>query len=416
MTEFCSAPYIYTLEITSACNLDCVGCGNVFPHDDVHITARDCQRILTHISHPAMFRVTGGEPTLSPEFAEILQLLDKQGKPIVIFTNGAWEEPDAVVDVLRSCKNLDGILVSLHGHTAESYEAFTRADRLSTVLANIRRASEAGIAVNTNTILTHRNLDHMADLVEVATLAGAQVVAFSRYYGVPVPGLTDLSPEQYKFAVDQVARFRAAGKRTKFNNNIPLCLGGQLTQACPAGDTHCTISPTRRVRLCNHSPYELGNILETPIEEMWRSDRVWWWRNQVPILCRQCAAYTLCRGGCRANAQANGLAADPLACAPYQSMPEPDDAVRHQLFAEARPKARFSLHREDFGYILIHRSQILKVTSEARPFIEMLQQGNKRLTEIHALFGQAALNFIGFLYDSRMVELSLTDQPGPAQA
>jgi radical SAM protein with 4Fe4S-binding SPASM domain len=407
MTRFCSAPYIYTFEITSACNASCVGCGNVFPHDGAHITAQDCRAILGHISHPEMFRVTGGEPTLSPEFAEIIRLLDDQGKPIVVFTNGTWEEPDTVIETLRACQNLDGILVSLHGHSAPAYQAFTRRGSFSTVLANIRRASEAGFAVNTNTILTHRNIDHMADVVEVATQAGARVVAFSRYYGVPIPGLTDLSPGQYKHAVEQVARFRASGKRVKFNNNIPFCLGGELTQACPAGDTHCTVSPLGKARLCNHSPYEVGDMLRTHIEEIWQSDAVRWWRGQVPEMCQQCLAFELCKGGCRAHAEANGLLADPLACSPYQTIPKPPASIQHSLYGASFPQANFSLHRESFGYVLINRSRIIKVKDEARPLIDVLWHGDRTLAEIRTLFGQAALNFIGVLYDSRMVELTL---------
>jgi radical SAM protein with 4Fe4S-binding SPASM domain len=406
MMGFCSAPYIYTFEITAACNANCVGCGNVFPHDGAYITARDCQVVLEHISHPEMFRVTGGEPTLSPEFAGIMQLLDGQGKPIVVFTNGAWEKPDAVVETLRACKNLDGILVSLHGHSAASYQAFTRRDHFRLVLSNIRRASEAGIAVNTNTILTHRNIAHMADVVETATRAGAQVVAFSRYYGVPIPGLTDLSPGQYKYAVGQVARLRAAGRQVKFNNNIPFCLGGALTQACPAGDTHCTISPVGKARLCNHSPYEVGDILKTNIEQIWQSDAVQAWRGQIPVMCQQCAAFELCKGGCRANARANGLDTDPLACGPCKTMPEPPAPIRHALCGESFPNVDFSFHKESFGYVLVNRSRILKVTDEARPLVDVLQRGDRTLAEIRAMFGQAALNFIGFLYDNRMVGLT----------
>jgi radical SAM protein with 4Fe4S-binding SPASM domain len=407
MTDFCSVPYIYTLEITSACNAHCLGCGNVFPRGNLHITAENCQCILERISpHAEMLRITGGEPTLSPTFSEILQALDRLGKPIVVFTNGLWEQPPYIIEVLRSCQNLDGILVSLHGHSASAHKAFTGVDHFSTVVANIQRASKADILVNTNTILTRKNIYHMPKVVELATQAGAQVVAFSRYYGVPIPGLTDLSAEELKFAVQQVVSLRAAGRTVKFNNNIPLCLGGELTQACPAGDTHCTISPTCKVRVCNHSPYEVGDILETPIEQIWRSDRVRRWREQVPAMCTRCVAFDLCRGGCRANAQANGQSADPAACGPYHVRPKLPPPIRHSLDRKSLPRACFSVHQESFGYVLITRSQILKVTHDAKPLIDALMDGTMTLSRITNLFGQTALNFIGLLYDRHMLELT----------
>jgi len=352
-----------------------------------------------------MFRVTGGEPTLSPQFDKIMQMLDEQGKPIVVFTNGAWEDPNAVIEILRACNNLDGILVSLHGYSPSSYRAFTRTDCFEKVLENITRASKAGIVVNTNAILTHQNINNVADVVNVAIRAGAEVVAFSRYYGVPIPGLTDLAPEQYIYAVDQVSRFRAMGKKVKFNNNIPLCLGGQLTQACPAGDTHCTISPAGMVRLCNHLPEEIGNILVSPIEQIWQSTDVQKWRLAVPSMCQHCAVFDLCKGGCRAHARANGLEMDPLACGPLRTVPKPSTITQHMLCENFSPRVNFALHEERFGYVLINRSQIIKVTDEAKPLIDVLQRGDSTLEEIHTRFGQEILNFVGVLFDNRMIEL-----------
>jgi len=88
------------------------------------------------------------------------------------------------------------------------------------------------------------------------------------------------------------------------------------------------------------------------------------------------------------------------------------------LYGDAFPEVRFSLHQESFGYILINRSQILKVARAARPLIDALEQGDRTLTEIDASFGQATLNFVGLLYDNRMIELanhlgSANEQPVP---
>jgi radical SAM protein with 4Fe4S-binding SPASM domain len=407
MRTYCSVPYVYTLEITSDCNADCVGCGNVFRHDGTYLTLEQIQTILGRISpYVEMLRLTGGEPTVSPFFAQILEILDLLDKPMVVFSNGLWQEPDAVIGALRQCRNLDGILVSLHGHCPEAYQSFTRVPQFARVLDNIQRATEAGITVNTNTILTRQNIDHMAEVVDVAMQAGAQVIAFSRYYGLPISGLTDLGHEEYRYAVEQVTRFRTEGKRVKFNNNIPFCLGGVKTQVCPAGDTHCTISPTCKVRVCNHSPFEIGDILTTSMEEIWRGETVDRWRGQLPEMCRQCTALDRCGGGCKANAQANGLTVDPLACGPSAIDARTPDALQHSLPAGAFPRAEFSLREESFGYVLINRTHILKVAPTAKPFLEVLLRGDRTLAEIDAAFGHKVLNLVGLLYDSRMLELS----------
>ncbi|HNT25428.1 MAG TPA: radical SAM protein [Anaerolineales bacterium] len=405
MNQFCSVPYIYTFEITAACNAHCAGCGNVFARTDLHITPQQCQAILSNVgSHIEMIRITGGEPTISPAFAEVIKLFDSLDKPIVVFTNGFWQHPQKVVENLSACQNLDGILVSLHGFSPASYRAFTGGDHFDQVLASIHTASQAGLTVNTNMILTRQNIDHLPEAVDLALKAGAQVVAFSRYYGLPIPGVTDLTPQQYQSAVQQALEFRRTGLPVKFNNNIPLCLGGELTQACPAGDTHCTISPACQVRLCNHSAYSVGDILTTPIGEIWASQAVQQWRLGVPAPCQSCQMYEYCRGGCRANAQANQVEVDPLACTPFETA-DPLPTIEHVLYAGARPRASFALRQEHFGYLLINRSQIFKVTAAALPLLNILQAGETTLADIERQFGKAAINFIGVLYDRRLVEI-----------
>ena len=122
-------------------------------------------------------------------------------------------------------------------------------------------------------------------------------------------------------------------------------------------------------------------------------------------MCRQCAAFELCRGGCRANAHANRLAVDPLACGPCYAKPKVAP-IRHALWGASFAKAAFSRHLEPFGYVLINRSRILKVAPEAEPLLDMLERGDSTLTQICATFGQPALNLVGYLYDNRLVVLN----------
>lgn len=409
MSPFCTTPYIYTLEIVSACNARCPGCGNVFEHTPrpEGLTPQQMAQILERIGpYAEMLRVTGGEPTLSPFFAELLRQMDALGKPLVVFSNGCWPAPEPVIEALAACRHLDGVLISLHGPTPESHQAFTGVDTWARVVANVRRAHAAGLVVNTNTILTRHNLDRLEQVAETATQAGAHVVAFSRYYGQPLSGLTDLTPAEMQHAVQQIAHLRAQGYKIKFNNNLPFCLAETPTQICPAGDTHCTISPTAQVRLCNHSPLVAGDILTTPVAQIWQSPVVQAWRAGGSPTCQRCAAYAVCRGGCRAHAQANHADTDPLAGQGF-TQPPAQPRPQHRLLASAIPKAAFAVRAESFGYVLICRSQIVKIGAEAKPLVETLVRGETPLRDIGQTFGPAALNFVGGLYDRRMIELTL---------
>ncbi len=377
-----------------------------------HMTVEQVNRIAARIADfVEMLRITGGEPTLSPVFQEVLRIVDGLNRPLVLFTNAAWRHPRAIIDSLGACRNLDGILVSLHGHNASAYQAFTQSNYFEQVLENIRAASRAGIVVNTNTILTRHNIGHLEELRDLVLASGAQVAAFSRYYGKPVPGVTDLPGESYRYALELIDAWRREGIPVKFNNNLPMCLGGVQTQACPAGDTHCTIDPWGKVRLCNHLPGPVGDLLTQSIAEIWRSPVLDAWRRQTPEICQGCAALDQCRAGCRAHARANNLVADPLACQPYSHQPEIQPPIHHRLLPDSIVKPCFSARQEAFGYVLIQRSQTIKMGPDARPLIERLSAGQATLASIGQEFGPHALNFIGLLYDRRMVELVSAIQP-----
>jgi hypothetical protein len=94
-------------------------------------------------------------------------------------------------------------------------------------------------------------------------------------------------------------------------------------------------------------------------------------------------------------------------------MPELPSPIQHSLPSASLPRSCFSLHNERFGYVLINRSQIIKVKHDAKPLIDTLMTGDTPLSRIADLFGQKALNFIGLLYDRRMIELLPTEPVQP---
>jgi radical SAM protein with 4Fe4S-binding SPASM domain len=101
---------------------------------------------------------------------------------------------------------------------------------------------------------------------------------------------------------------------------IPPCVvdqkkyPGVLFAGCNAatGKSYFALDPLGNVRMCNHSPVILGNMLETPFLEIANREAVAKWRTIKPEFCEPCPGWDACLGGCRAGAEQMGLGLEAL--------------------------------------------------------------------------------------------------------
>jgi radical SAM protein with 4Fe4S-binding SPASM domain len=392
-----TVPTTYTLELTSYCNNACVGCGNVFSRDLGEMPVGRWMSLLDYL-HPHLvnIRVTGGEPTLHRQFPQIIQFIDYLTVPFVLFSNGVWENRQETIQLLLDCRNLDGVLISLHGKDNSSHYQFVRRDSFEETVRSIREATQAGLLVNTNTVLTRANFQDIEEIAQLSLDLGSGFVAFSRYYGAPT-SVTELSDDELMQAIESVHRLKARGMPARFNNNVPACFSGYPSKSCPAGITHCTIDPLGNLRPCNHVATAFGNLFEYSIEELWHSEQARWWRNLIPQACYQCAEFDRCRGGCKAMALQLDKGQDPLMRSPLVKQLRLDTPRKLTLYEKAVPLKNFTMRREEFGLLLVNRSRVLPVTLSTEPLLDRLD-GAHSLRAIEQEFGQEGLNFVGRLY------------------
>ncbi len=302
-------PHIYSLELTTACNNRCPGCSNVFMRQKAPLSVEGWSQIIEQLTPGArVLKVTGGEPTLHPEFVQILKTIDRTGIPFTLFTNARWRQPERVISLLQSVQNCNGLLISLHGPDAESHEAFSQvAGSFKQACENITRASQAGLRINTSTVMNSHNYNRLAEMADFSGRIGAQAAVFNRYLGIPQPGL-DLDLSQLEQAILQIEHLRYENKepgsfQVRYGNCIPQCFMPSGSSGCWAGTAYCTIDPWGRMRPCNHSPTVVGSLFEHTIEELWQSDTMQVWRDLLAPGCRQCSQIKSCHGACRAMAE-----------------------------------------------------------------------------------------------------------------
>ena len=399
-----STPILYSLELTAACNNRCLGCSNVFDRKSQPLLATQWGRILAALRpHIYRLKLTGGEPTLHPEFETIVATLRELDIPFALFTNARWRDPAGLITFLKTVPQCSGLLVSLHGATAASHDAFTgMPGSFIETCANVRRAIAAGLSVTTSSVITCYNWDEIEDIVRLSQKLGANHAVFNRYLG---NSLLQIEPgeDQLRQAVEAIDRLWRQGEPVKFGNCIPQCFHPSSSTGCLAGVAYCTVDPWGNVRPCNHAPLICGNLLEQPIEEIWHGEAMNRWRGMIAEQCWHCLELLRCHGGCRAIAMIQGMNKDPLMQAPIlEKEPEPPEELT--LYEGARPVGCYALRAEHFGYVLVRGNRLVPVTAAAKPVLDACD-GTTTLLQLRERFGQESLDFVGSLVKKGLIEL-----------
>jgi radical SAM protein with 4Fe4S-binding SPASM domain len=406
------SPVSFYLELTPTCNSNCPSCGNVFAQQGLHgepgavdppLSAAKWEQLLEKLQPYAYrLKLTGGEPTIHPEFETIVKSVSGLGIPFTLFTNGRWQTPERLCALLNSIPNFEGFLISLHGPNPASHEGFTRQPgSFAETVTNIRLAVRAGLPVSLSCIITRHNWHSVDALIELGKRIGANSVVLNRYLGPDTAGLA-ASPQELHSAVHLVKAWRAAGEPIKFGNCLPHCFAPTDQAGCLAGIAFFTVDPWGRARPCNHASLLCGNLLQQSVEEIWHSPNMAKWRALYSAQCESCEAFAACRGGCRAQALVLDHDKDPLIGSTLP-LPREQPRVEWAFYQQARPVARFARHTEKFGTLLISGNQLFAVSHDGQDILDTLD-GQTTLEQIQAMHGSRGLALVASLYQRGMVE------------
>ncbi len=157
-------PIVLMLEPLEACNLRCVGCGRVREYAQVMNRRMSVDEALAAAERAGapVVSVSGGEPLLHPQIAEIVRGLIEQGRWVYLCTNGLLLR-EKLAEFPRHKKLC--FVVHLDG-TEKIHDAITqRPGTFLEAISAIKEALRRGFRVATNTTVFHGS-----DVADLKTL------------------------------------------------------------------------------------------------------------------------------------------------------------------------------------------------------------------------------------------------------
>src|SRR5439155_26327211 len=140
-----TSPICLTWELTYACNLSCVHClSSSGRRDPRELSTAECKAVIDELQRMQVFYVNigGGEPTVRPDFWELVEYAVAHQVGVKFSTNGVKLTPERA-RWLAATDYVD-VQISLDGATADVNDAVRGRGSYDTAIRAMRNLADAG--------------------------------------------------------------------------------------------------------------------------------------------------------------------------------------------------------------------------------------------------------------------------------
>jgi mycofactocin biosynthetic radical S-adenosylmethionine protein MftC len=317
-----AAPICLTWELTYACNLACVHClSSSGRRDPRELSTAECKAVIDELERMQVFYVNigGGEPTVRPDFWELLDYATEHRVGVKFSTNGVRIDATAAARLAGS--DYVDVQISLDGATAEVNDAVRGPGSYATAITAMTNLAEAGFTgFKLSAVVTRHNLSQLDEFKAIADRYGAQLrLTRLRPSGRGADVWDELHPtaDQQRELYDWLI---AHGEGVLTGDSFfHLSAYGQAMPGlnlCGAGRVVCLIDPVGDVYACPfaiHQNFLAGNVRQTGgFTGVWRTSELFGSlrRPDGGGACDSCGHFDACRGGCMAAKFFTGLPLD----------------------------------------------------------------------------------------------------------
>ncbi|PIV20915.1 MAG: radical SAM/SPASM domain-containing protein [Deltaproteobacteria bacterium CG_4_8_14_3_um_filter_45_9] len=316
--------FYFQWHITNLCNLRCKHCyqddfskksdldwaGLKKVSDNVLTTMREW-------GQTACIHLTGGEPLLKPELFPLLNDLDQQSvvEELGIITNGLLIDQEMMRKLFCFSK-LKKIKISLDGGDAKTNDLIRQKGAFEEVMQNLSLIKkEKRFEIILMFTVMKKNFKSLPSLFKLCQDLGIDGLIIERFIplGKGKESLDEvLSKEEWKEMIEMLLDFfPIEGEehsllpyqafQISFNGEEPELLGAP----CVIGVDGLCIMPEGIVFPCRRFPISIGNLLETPLKQIWEESEMLRKLRRKENLKGKCGSCEIkdCRG-CRSLALA----------------------------------------------------------------------------------------------------------------
>ncbi len=316
------APICLTWELTYACNLSCVHClSSSGRRDPRELSTEEAKAVIDELERMQVFYVNigGGEPTVRPDFWELVDYASAHHVGVKFSTNGVKISPEVAQRLVRS--DYVDVQISLDGATPEVNDHVRGPGSYDTAIKAMQNLFDAGFeGFKISVVCTSQNIGQLDEFKAIADRYKAQLrLTRLRPSGRGADVWDELHPTQaqqrelYDWLVahgDGVLTGDSFFHLSAFGEALP---GLNL---CGAGRVVCLIDPVGDVYACPfaiHEEFLAGNVRsEGGFQEVWRHSELFTRLRQPQSggACSSCQFFDTCKGGCMAAKFFTGLPLD----------------------------------------------------------------------------------------------------------
>jgi mycofactocin radical SAM maturase len=323
------APICLTWEWTYACNLACIHClSSSGQRDPRELTTEEMKAVIDELSALQVFyiNVGGGEPTIRPDFFELVEYCVDHGVGVKFSTNGSRITPERA-ERLAAMDYVD-IQISLDGADEATNDAVRGAGSWAMARRAMDNLRAAGFGrgdgarhapFKLSVVMTRHNVPQRDELERLADDYQAELrLTRLRPSGRGADTWAELHPTQaqqrelYHWLLDRptVLTGDSFFHLSALGESLP---GLNL---CGAGRVVCLIDPVGDVYACPfvlHDEFRAGSVRDAGgFTHVWRrSDLFTELRRPASAgACASCGSFDACQGGCMAAKFFVGLPLD----------------------------------------------------------------------------------------------------------
>jgi MoaA/NifB/PqqE/SkfB family radical SAM enzyme len=294
-------PEVVTYLVTLRCNLKCQMCDVWKIEDYPEMNLDQIDRVFTDLGRLSVVRLSGGEPFLRKDMAEIIDIVRKRSRPEYIQINTNGMVPGRVTSTLESvdCTNLHiKVSIDAMGSTHDEVRGVEGAfdKTVATLQELVKLRDRLGFYLGVHQVIMRNTLEHIGPLRALCDDMGLDLISefaldnqvlYEPTFEIDkieneMKTFDGLTPDEVEEAFSQMQtessdkdlaerlmrRYYLLGARNRLLHGV-----AKPNPPCVALGSHFRIMPDGNVPVCMYKPMLAGNIVEEGFEALWVSER-----------------------------------------------------------------------------------------------------------------------------------------------